>query len=420
MKRVIHTNSCPPSAKYQSQAIATEFFIFLSGFLATDYKTGLATEAAVAPNLPLCGPTAMTRQTKYNLYCMGNVLKATGADFDDLIRIEQFMIGKDQAPWYSLARRAIMDRQHPTSTRACAVGLEVPDALIVTDAIALNPAGGLLKKSHDLQAVPKSITGYPAAYSAGPFFFLPGMVATDWETGLAPEARADTNFWIHSPIKRQTEFVLRKMKKCLGEMGLSEKDVVQSSVYLTDMNDLPGLDYVWRSFFPENPPARVIFPCDGLGVAETIVEISFIALRADDRFPRQTISASSVPEPLFHEPHAVKVGPYLFLSTQISADENGPAAQPNPKLPYYSSQIKNEIEYVLKNTEAICHAAGGSLQDIVRSQSVFLDMADLHPAFEVWREAFPSDPPVNTSAQVGGPMAVPGCRVTKSLVAYIP
>ena len=174
MKRVIHTNGSPPSAKHQTQAIATEFFIFLSGFLATDYKTGLATEAAVAPNLPFCGPTAMTRQTEYNLYCMGNVLKAAGADFDDLIRIEQFMIGKDQAPWYSLARRAIMDRQHPTSTCVCAVGLEVPDALIVTDAIALNPAGGLFKEEPRLASgakihcrIPRRLLRRPVLFPSG-------------------------------------------------------------------------------------------------------------------------------------------------------------------------------------------------------------------------------------------------------------
>jgi enamine deaminase RidA (YjgF/YER057c/UK114 family) len=176
---------------------------------------------------------------------------------------------------------------------------------------------------------------------------------------------------------------------------------------------------MFDDIFFNNPPAHIIFPCDGLGMAGTIVEIRFIALRTDDRFPHQIISASSVPELLFHEPHAKKMDPYLFLSTQILADENGPAAQPNLKPPYYSSQIKNEIKDILENTEGTCYATGDSLQDIMRSQSVFLDMDDLHPAFEAWREAFPSDPLVNTSAQVEGPMAVPGCRITKSLVAYI-
>ena len=75
---------------------------------------------------------------------------------------------------------------------------------------------------------------------------------------------------------------------------------------------------------------------------------------------------------------------------------------------------------MLGNLEAICHAAGGSLGDVVRSQTAFLDLGDLHAAFEVWGEAFPTDPPTNMSAQLTGPMPVPGCRTLWSALACIP
>ena len=57
---------------------------------------------------------------------------------------------------------------------------------------------------------------------------------------------------------------------------------------------------------------------------------------------------------------------------------------------------------------------------MIRSQTVFGDMADLHGAFEVWDGAFADAPPVNMSAQTATPMPVPGCRILASLVAYIP
>lgn len=422
MKRIIHTDRTPRSPKAQSQAIVTDHFIFLSGHLASDYITGVAPEAAVDPDLAYCGPPIMIRQAEYLLRCMETVLQSAGAGFEHLIRIEQFMVGKEHSPWYPVARRAVMDPQHPTSTRVCAKSLEVPEAIMVCDGVAVNPQCGWEKETHDLDIVPKSITGYPAAQSYGPFIFLPGMVPTDFTTGIAPQAISDPNFWIHSPIKRQAEFILETKAKLLDTLGLSLADVVQASVYLTHMEDLPGLEQVWYRYFPDNPPARVVMPCDGLGILGARIEVSGIALRPDSELARTSVMAPSLPAPLFHEPHAVKVGPYLFISGQMATDENGlvEEARAIPALPWYGSPIKREIECVLGNVDQICRAAGGSLSDIVRSQSVFLDMGDLYPAFEVWQAAFPTEPPTNMSAQMSGPMPVPGCRSLWSMLAYIP
>jgi len=422
MKQVVSTDKCPRSPNPQSQAIITEHFIFLSGMLPTDFRSGIAPEAAVDPALRFCGAPPMIKQTEYMLRCMETVLDSAGAGFEHLIRIEQWQVGKEHSPWYPVARRAVMDPQHPTSTRIVAKGLEVPEALIICDAIVINPKSPWKKEAHDLDAVPKSITGYPAAQTYGPFVFLSGMVPTDFKTGIAPEAKSDPNFWIHSPIKRQTEFILETKKTLYEALGMSMNDVVQASVYLTDMDDLPGMEWVWRQYFPDNPPARVVFPCDGLSVLGAKIEISTIAVRPDGQMRRQNITVDSIPAPLFHEPHAAKVGPYLFISGQMATDENGliAAARINPKLPWYGSPVKREVEHVLRNADAICRAAGGSVSDLVRSQTAFLDLQDLQPAFEEWGQAFSSDPPTNSSAAVTGPMPVPGCRTLWSLLAYIP
>lgn len=422
MKRAVIPPDCPAPPLTQSQVIETEHFVFFSGQLATDYASGLAPEAAVDPRLPYVGPPAMVRQTHYMLQRMQRILQGAGADFKDLIRIEQFIVGRGQAPWYSSARQGYMREAHPTSTRVCVKSLEVPGALIVCDGFALKPSSGWAKVTHDLDVVPKALTGYPAAQSAGPFVLMPGMIATDYQTGIHPDARVDPTFWHQSAIKRQTEYILNTKKKVLGEMGLSLRDVVQVSVYLPHMEDLPAVDHVWREYFPENPPARSIIPCDELAIVGSRIEISSMALRPGAGLERRTIRAASVPASPFHEPHAVKTGPYLWFSTQLAADGEGLAAEArvNPDLPWYASPVKLQTRFILKNVDAICRASGGKLSDVVRSQTVFLDMGDLHPASEVWAEAFPEPPPVNTCAEVSGPMPVPGCRILLSLVAYIP
>jgi len=421
MKRAIVPGNCPAPLKAQAEAIETEHFIFFSGQMPTDYAAGLAPDTVVPDELALCGPPSMVRQTRYMLQRMEKVLESAGTGFEDLIRIEQFIIDRGQAPWYSSARQSVMTKGHPTSTRVCAKALEVPGALIACDGFALNPRSSWTKETHDLDIVPGALTGYPAAQSAGPFVLMPGMIATDYETGIHLDARVDPIFWHQSAIKRQTEYIINTKKKILGELGMSLEDIVQVSVYLSHMEDLPAFDYVWESFFPDDPPARVIIPCDELAILGSRIEISSISLRPDGGLKRQTIMSDSAPKPLFHEPHGVKTGPYLWLSTQMAADEGGLAkeARVNPALPWYGSPIKSQTRYLLKNVDAICRAAGGSLADVVRSQTVFLDMAELHGAFEVWEESFPDGPPVNVSAEISGPMPVPGCRILASMTAYI-
>ena len=180
-----------------------------------------------------------------------------------------------------------------------------------------------------------------------------GRTHTSFPFSGKPDARVDPIFWRQSAIKCQTEYILRTKQKVLKELGLALNDIVQASVYLTHMEDLPAVDHVWRGFFPDDPPARSIIPCDDLAIGGSRIEVSSIALRPDGGMERRTIVSDAVPDPLFHEPHAVKTGPYLWLSTQIAAGESGlaPEARVNPGLPWHSSPIKLQTEYVRKNVD---------------------------------------------------------------------
>ena len=126
MKRVIAPEDCPASPKAQSEAIETEHLLFFAGQMATDYATGVAPEAAVDPDNPFAGPPPMARQTHVILRRMAEILESAGLGLEDLIRIEQFITGREEAAWYSATRQAYMSQAHPTSTRVVARALEVP------------------------------------------------------------------------------------------------------------------------------------------------------------------------------------------------------------------------------------------------------------------------------------------------------
>ena len=60
-------------------------------------------------------------------------------------------------------------------------------------------------------------------------------------------------------------------------------------------------------------------------------------------------------------PQAVQAGPLLFFSQQMATDylTGVPAAAKlNPAFPYYGSESAAQVNYIVKNIEAICRAAG--------------------------------------------------------------
>ena len=118
----------------------------------------------------------------------------------------------------------------------------------------------------------------------------------------------------------------------------------------------------------------------------------------------------------------MKVGPYLFFSTILAADENGlaPEAAVNSNFPWHSIPVKKQMTHMLRSIEAICHAAGGDLRSVVKRWAMHTQAAEFAPAMEVWREAFTKAPPASTTVIVNAPLPVPDCSVALDLIGYIP
>lgn len=421
-KEIIVVPDCPMSPFPQSTAIRTDELLWVSGQMATDYRSGLAPEADIEPGLPNYGASAMKRQTRYIYQNLTKILKAGGSSLEDLIRVDQYVADHAQFPYYIEARNEFLLRDRPTSSALVVNNLEVPEAVIVADFISVVSGGeGYRKESFGCNKIPQPLAGYSVAQQVGDLVFLPGNLASDYKTGLAPEARVDHIFWYDLDIKKQTEFILKTRRIVLEELGLGLEDVVMALVYMMDVRDFPGFEEIWVEHFPKEPPARTVIPVDRLGFTGHIIEISVIAVRQGRRFRKETVETSRAPHPLTHEPQAVKVGPYLFLSGQMAIDEKGLAreAQVNPRLQYHESSVKKQTSYIMKNVQAICEAAGGSLDCIVKRQAFHSDLREMYPAFEVWREAFPQNAPVSTTVSPDSPLPVPGCSLLLSLIGYV-
>ena len=115
---------------------------------------------------------------------------------------------------------------------------------------------------------PEAIGPYSQAIRAGNLLFLSGQIAIDPATN---ELVAD------SGIEEQTKLVLSNLQAILEAAGLSMADVVQTTVFLADLNDFSKMNEVYGSFFESQPPARATVEVARLP-RDVKVEIAAIAV----------------------------------------------------------------------------------------------------------------------------------------------
>ena len=102
------------------------------------------------------------------------------------------------------------------------------------------------KKIIKTDRAPAAIGPYEQAIGVGGFLFTSGQIALDPATG---------NF-LEGSIEEETERVIQNLEGILTEAGLTLKDVVKTTVYLTDLGHFGRVNQVYEKFFGESKPAR--------------------------------------------------------------------------------------------------------------------------------------------------------------------
>ncbi len=119
----------------------------------------------------------------------------------------------------------------------------------------------------DTDQAPAPSGAYSQALSAGPFVFISGQIALDAQGNL-----------VKGDIVVQTCQVIANLKAILAAAGLTLKDVVKTTVYLTDLADFQEMNRAYGEFFAAHPPARSTLQVAGLPRGAAI-EIEAIAAK---------------------------------------------------------------------------------------------------------------------------------------------
>ena len=213
--KVIKSDVPQPLANYSEASLAGDL-VFTAGQLASDFKTGVPTEARKHPNFPFYG-SDIKLQTDYVLKNMAKTFKAAGTSLDHVIKAQVFLTDLNDFNGFDEVWK-----QHfkvpPPRTTIGTTGLLVKDTLIEIDLIATVPSKPATVVKSD---APKPLANYSEAMRAGDLVFAAGQLASDFKTGVAAQAKRDENFPFYgSDIQLQTEFVLENLKKTFESLGV--------------------------------------------------------------------------------------------------------------------------------------------------------------------------------------------------------
>lgn len=125
-----------------------------------------------------------------------------------------------------------------------------------------------LKKVIATDQAPKAIGPYSQAILVGGTLYLAGQIALDPSSGKLVEGG----------IEVQTRRVMQNLNAVLDAAGYQFDNVVQTQVFLSNLNHYKAMNSVYATYFEERPPARAVVEVARIP-RDALVEIMMVAQR---------------------------------------------------------------------------------------------------------------------------------------------
>ena len=125
-----------------------------------------------------------------------------------------------------------------------------------------------LKKVIATDQAPKAIGPYSQAILVDGTLYLAGQIALDPSSGKLVEGG----------IEVQTRRVMQNLNAVLDAAGYRFDDVVQTQVFLSNLNHYKAMNSVYATYFDERPPARAVVQAARIP-RDALVEIMMVAQR---------------------------------------------------------------------------------------------------------------------------------------------
>lgn len=248
---VVHPSDWIKSPSPYSYGIRSGDTLFLAGLISRNGKDNSVVEGD------------MTTQTKTVLDNAGQILKAAGMSFDNVVSSRVYITDQSKFQEMNKAYQAYFPKDPPA--RATVVTpLMGPQYLVEISLVASRqPKQAFTTPAADgSPGKPSAILS--SAIKAGNKLYLSGIL------GNTPQNKGD--------IEAQTTELLARVGRTLEVAGYDWSHVVDGIVYITDLENFDGMNTTYRTVFSKDFPARATVRT-GLVNADGLVEIMFVAAK---------------------------------------------------------------------------------------------------------------------------------------------
>jgi len=119
---------------------------------------------------------------------------------------------------------------------------------------------------------------FPHIKRAGDFLFVSGTSSRRPDNsfaGVQVDALGVTNL----DIRAQTRAVIENIRDILASAGAALSDLVETQVFLVNMNDFGGYNEVWAQYFDYDGPTRTTVAVHQLPHPHLLIEIKGVAYK---------------------------------------------------------------------------------------------------------------------------------------------
>jgi enamine deaminase RidA (YjgF/YER057c/UK114 family) len=236
---------------------------------------------------------------------------------------------------------------------------------------------------------------YAYAVKAGPWVFLNGHEAFDFEKGLAPEVEgpAGNRLSGRPPLRREADYLLHRMRGILKEFGADLKNAVRVDQYYTRGAAVSAYHLARFAEFGGYIPPSTSIIMERCFTARTNIHTSMLAVVSGPDYevekftlPGQPISASG------YNP-AVAAGDFVFVAGNMAFRPDGtldPKVHVGPDKNWGGeTAFRRQVRYVITDRlEPSLKAAGSALEHSVKAQAYIRGVENFPDFIDVWSQHF--------------------------------
>jgi enamine deaminase RidA (YjgF/YER057c/UK114 family) len=239
---------------------------------------------------------------------------------------------------------------------------------------------------------------------AGSWVFASGLMAQDFQSGIAADVLAETAPHAGRPKReKEAQRIFENLEAVLRSAGSDRTNLVRTDQYYTTVKAVPPYQQVRRAFLGGRIPPSTSIAQQGLLLPGADMNIQALGVIPRSGFEVTHLRHEALAgRPTSGYSPAVTVGDFIFIPGITSlaiGDEprrNGVAAKAlmTEGTQWAGQPIKLETEFIIKDRMVQSLAlAGATLDDVVHAQVYLTDRDDYSAFNEAWTRNFARNPP---------------------------